>query len=633
MSKAALLVGVAGLTLAVGSAALAQSHTQLKKVTHPQIAAIEVSKAKRSTAEEKVSSQLLDIAKQTQTGSVNSAAPHLKVDGAPVAQQLVQVDIRAKADITPDLLSAITGQGGQIVSQGKYTPVIRAMVPPSAFVSLAARPDVKQMDKAREPTKHTAYASEGRVAHDAVDVSDAHTFGATGAGSVVCVISDSLDDLGHAAKAHAADLHAQDIANHVPGVPNLDPNTVKTLPDEDGSETASQTGEGLAMLEIIHAIAPAAELWFATGNGGPAHMADNIHGLYDAAHCNVMVDDLTYPSESPFQDDDISRAVDFVTDAGVLYFSSARNSGNMKHKTSGTWEGMFHDGGPVGAKYKGINPKAHLHIFTGKIVVNNVTKAGMYDRVDLFWSDPLGGSRNGYDLFVVDNQGNVLRSSTTSHTGSQDPYQSVDHLHSGENILIVKEANAAPRFLHLETGRGVLRYGTTGSVRGHNANGSPNSFTVAARGVSKPAVLFAGGADAKVEDFSSDGPRRVFFDPEGKPYTPGNFSDTGGRLLQKPDITAADGVSTTFPDQSELNPFLGTSAAAPHAAAIAALMLSCKPKPSAAKVRDAFKSSAIAIEGAPGNVNAGYGIVMAKSALTAACPHASITPAPTGPTN
>ena len=79
-----------------------------------------------------------------------------------------------------------------------------------------------------------------------------------------------------------------------------------------------------------------------------------------------------------------------------------------------------------------------------------------------------------------------------------------------------------------------------------------------------------------VETFSSDGPRRIFFNADGTAYTPGNVSSTGGVLLQKPDLTAADGVSVTGVG-GFASPFFGTSAAAPHAAAIAALVKSANP--------------------------------------------------------
>src|SRR5205823_14483840 len=109
--------------------------------------------------------------------------------------------------------------------------------------------------------------------------------------------------------------------------------------------------------------------------------------------------------------------------------------------------------------------------------------------------------------------------------------------------------------------------------------------------------VFTGGAKNPVENFSSDGPRRLFYTPGGAAITPGNvlFASNGGAVLNRVGISAADGVTTTT---SSFNPFFGTSAAAPHAAAIAALIKSAKPALTAAQVRNALQSTALDIEGA-----------------------------------
>src|SRR5262249_38735351 len=137
------------------------------------------------------------------------------------------------------------------------------------------------------------------------------------------------------------------------------------------------------------------------------------------------------------------------------------------------------------------------------------------------------------------------------------------------DVVIVKYSGAG-RFLHLNIFRGVLSQGTSGVTKGHTA--ATNSFCVAAvdAATAFPGA-FTGGPANPVETFSSDGPRRIFFQADGTAITPGNYSSSGGAVRQKPDIAAADGVSTSV---SFFKPFYGTSAAAPHAAAIAGLIWS-----------------------------------------------------------
>lgn len=118
-----------------------------------------------------------------------------------------------------------------------------------------------------------------------------------------------------------------------------------------------------------------------------------------------------------------------------------------------------------------------------------------------------------------------------------------------------------------------------------------------------------------MEAFSSDGPRRIFYNADGTPITPGNFLSTGGVVRQKPDIASANGVVTAFPSGSGFNPFFGTSAAAPHAAGVAALLKSFKPSLTPQQIRTILTSTALDIEGSGVDRDSGYGIVMANRAL------------------
>ena len=120
------------------------------------------------------------------------------------------------------------------------------------------------------------------------------------------------------------------------------------------------------------------------------------------------------------------------------------------------------------------------------------------------------------------------------------------------------------------------------------------------------------GAAQAPERFTSDGPRRVFFRADGTPITPGNYSSTGGTVRQKPDITGADGVSTSL---DAFDPFFGTSAAAPHLAAIAALVLSGNPGATTADLREAFDATALDLAPAGVDGRTGHGIVRADSVL------------------
>ena|SRR4028118_667716 len=178
-------------------------------------------------------------------------------------------------------------------------------------------------------------------------------------------------------------------------------------------------------------------------------------------------------------------------------------------------------------------------------------------------------------------------------------------------VVAVVKHQGEPRFLHLNTNRGQLELNTNGQIFGHTA--AVDAFSVAAVSAEKRTKPFS--RSLSVEDFSSDGPRRIFYQADGTPITPGNFLDGGGVVRQKPDIAAADGVVTTLPASTGLNPFFGTSAAAPHAAAVAALLKSFKPALTPQRIRSILSRTALDIEASGVDQDSGYGIVMANRAL------------------
>lgn len=371
-------------------------------------------------------------------------------------------------------------------------------------------------------------------------------------------------------------------------------------------------GEGAAMLEIVYDLAPASPLYFATALESPANFANNIIALKNAG-CQVIVDDYVYFNESPFQDDVISQAVSTVTAAGVLYFSSVQNRGSLNAGTSGTWEGDYVDSNPGGTW-----DDYHFHLFASGAIGNQMlTNPGV---ITLFWSDALGASANDYDLYVLDSGGNIVDYSDNPQTGTQDPFESIPVgdatpplNYTGLWIAIDKYSPdpaliSKPRFLHLNASKARTRYATTGAARGHSTVES--AFCVSAVSAHLRTMPFTGAET--LETFSSDGPRRVFYNPNGTPITPGKYLSTGGYVRMKPDITAADGVACSAPG---FNPFYGTSAAAAHAAAITALLISARPTATAAQIRRALTKSALPAHAGWNNWR-GDGIVMADLALS-----------------
>lgn len=437
-----------------------------------------------------------------------------------------------------------------------------------------------------------------------------NNYGFDGTGIKIGVLSDGVRDL--AASQASGDL-----------------GPVTVLPGQSGTSagqcaTTSLCDEGTAMLEIIHDLAPGAQLFFATALPTQAAFAQNIRDLR-AAGCDIIVDDVSYFAESPFQDGQapavvsptnggvIAQAVADVTASGALYFSSAGNAGNKNDNTSGVWEGDFADGGDAPAPIGAANGRIHLFPADGATpaqTFNSVVAVGS-GQYNLNWSDPLGGTGDDYDLYALNSTGTtVLASSTSTQDGNDDPFEAISPSAAGTRLVIVKFSGAA-RFLRLNTNRGRLTVNTPGQTTGHST--VADAFGVAA--VSQTTAFPNPHSAANVvETFSSDGPRRIFYQADGTAFTPGNTSSTGGILRQKPDIAATDNVSVTGAGGFPIL-FGGTSAAAPHAAAVAGLLKSGNPSLTPAQIRTALQGTAVDIETPGVDRDSGFGIVMADGAF------------------
>ena len=555
-----------------------------------QIQAILEAKKRRTPAQRKVDSQLLE--------------EWQKVQGRPGADRTVTVDLRA--EVTPEVLQRIRDLGGTVLSSFERYRAIRAEIPLSQVETLAAHEAVRSIrtaDKAatrKRPRKLSpdilidvleagSRTTQGDVAHRADTARTTHGVDGTGIG--IGVLSNGVGSL--AARQATGDLPAR----------------VTVLSGQEG-----EGDEGTAMLEIVHDLAPGAELYFATAFGGQARFAANIEALCEAG-ADVIVDDVYYFSEGPFQDDIIARGVNAAVADGCFYFSAGGNAGNKNDGTAGVWEGDFAAGSPL--VLNGVTVGTQ-HDFGGGVTQNRITEDSDYGYV-LWWADPLEGSANDYDLFMLDENANVLRSSTRIQDGTRDPYEYIssgEDDHTDARLVIVQVSGAADRYLRLDTLEGQLAVSTAGSLFGHSA--AESAIAVAA-----VAVQSAGGTGGvfdgteSVRTSNSDGPRRIFFEPDGTSITAGNFSSTGGKLLRKPDLAAATCVRTTTPGFSI---FCGVSSAAPHAAAIGALVLEGAEGPNSltqAQLLTAMTGASLDIEATGVDRDSGAGIVMAPGAVDA----------------
>ena len=463
---AARRVGLLGAVLAVGAILVWADLTHAQPAGQ-SIAAILEAKAHRTSSQRKLSSQLLDAAGAQPSDGVThrqALAAEVKDEPTPtadvedVADEEVTVDIRA--DVTPAVLARIRDLGGTLLNSVPKYRAIRARLPLSALEPLARLEAVQSIRPADQPITHQVLTNkvdttEGDVAHQANLARQTYSVDGTGIG--IGVISDGVKTL--AAQQATGDVPAQ----------------VTILPGQAGGSFNLACGgrssgtEGTAILEIVHDLAPGAELFFADGGGGSAQMAQNIEDLC-AAGADVIVDDIGYLLAPAFQDGVIAQAVSAVVANGCFYFSSAGNAGNLNDDTSGVWEGDFVDGGSLSVNGTVVG---RTHDFGGGVVKNRL-KTNSTRPIILQWSDPVDGSANDYDLFLIDTNDNVLASSTNTQDGTQDPIEYIRGSCSNDRkdtrLLIVKNSGAADRYLRLSYARGGLEIATAGQTFGHSAS-------------------------------------------------------------------------------------------------------------------------------------------------------------------
>lgn len=441
------------------------------------------------------------------------------------------------------------------------------------------------------------------------------TYSVTGAGSKVGVISDSYNALG----GGPAGVGSGDL-----------PANVQVLDDD---LTVGNTDEGRAMAEIVHDVAPGADIAFNTANRGQAGFAQGIKDLANAG-CNIIVDDIIYFFEPFFQDGVIAQAVDeVVSTKNVTYFSAAGNQARSSYES--TYK-------PYSSTVSyGVN-RGTPHVFSGTDVRQTITVPAGGEVFLIFqWDSPFQsvsgapGAQTDMDLLVLIGGTYYSAFSGISNNIGGDPIEFIDLVNSGSTpasleVVLVKRSGPDPTYIkYVNYGSNLtIEYDTkSGTSLGHN--NSSLGIGVGAAPFSKTPAFDNTLTTAVVEPFSSAGGTPVFLTPTGT-----RINGNTGVIRQQPQITSVDGGNTTFfyadsnIDTDALPNFFGTSAAAPHAAAVAALLQEKTHNSlSPATIGSILKQTALDMDdpSTPGfdtgfDYGTGYGFIQADKALQSIAP-------------
>ncbi len=433
--------------------------------------------------------------------------------------------------------------------------------------------------------------SQAVFVHEADRVRTTLPIGYDGSGVKIGVLSDSYDNLGGAAAGVSS-------GNLPAGV---------TVLSDIGS---GGTDEGRAMLELVYDVAPGSTLAFATAFISEASFASNIVALKDAG-CNVIVDDVVYYAEPFFQDGVVAQAVDTVYAAGVPYFSSANNQASRAYESTTWTEGNTPPTvAGFSSQWYDFDPGAGVDTRQSVTLTN-----GQTIRLSFQWDDPyytVAGVDTDLDLYLVDTGTATIRAvSDADNLANQTPFEFINFTNSTGStrtydVMIHRFVGPAPGRIK------YINFGSQITINQFNTN-SPtvNPHGGAAGGMAVAAAPYYDHLNP--ESFTSTGPRTLLFNADGSPKG-------SPEVRQKPEICAVDGTDTSFfgsdADGNSLPNFFGTSAAAPHAAAVAALIKHANPLFTPAQIYSRIRTTADPSIGGPGFDNlTGDGLINAYTAV------------------
>lgn len=477
-------------------------------------------------------------------------------------------------------LAAVRAQaealGAQVTAASdKYRKgVFSAFVPVDALTALAQSGGVSAVMLAIRPETNVGLTTSQGAPTMKTDQVNAQ--GYTGAGITVGVMSDSYD-------TKTTGLHAANdvLSGDLPGAGNPLGNSqpVVVLVDQAGG-----SDEGRAMAQIVHDLAPGAKLCFATAYNTPVEFANNIRALADktgACKANVIVDDIIYLDEPFFSDGIIAQAADEVVAAGVPYFSSAGNRSASQGYLS-DWRPVSKAAAVAAAQTVNLAliPDAvstgGFHNFNagaGAADVSQTIRTNGNNNLVFQWNDPFDAHAvtTDYDVYIYNQAGTaIVYSSADDNAATDQPLEYISMPAAGTyQMVLVRHANApavpvASKIRYVMFGTVInaeyVDYNTPVTFGHNSARGAMGTAAIPWYQTYQP------------ETFTSPGTVTMYFDAAGQ-----RLAEPEVRM--KPDIAAIDGVNTTFfssdsaEDTDSFPNFFGTSAAAPHAAAVAALVM------------------------------------------------------------
>jgi hypothetical protein len=533
------------------------------------------------------------------TGSVKLTGMDRVENGKVLVNVYVNGSVAGAADQLRGLGMDVTG-----TSNSEPERVVAGWVPASALTQVAALTQTRAVLASHGMTD-AALGSGGTDTGSVLSQGDAalhgpqaRALGTNGAGVKVGVISDSINVGTNGSNGIATSVGTGDL-----------PAGTSTLADDPGG-----ADEGRAMAEIIYDEAPGvSQMVFSTGTISAAGKATSINNLVGAG-VKVIADDIFYPDEPMFQDGIVSQAVDAAKAAGVTYLASAGNRARQ------SWEGT-------------LNLSGASEDFDPGAGVDTVQTIGTFTNrspfLSLQWAEPWGHATTdlAIDVYI---DGALLGTVDDNDLVSGIPLEIFGVTITGTHTL----------------GIGIRRIGGTGLPQLKYIVGGTPVFTVAefptnSNAINPDAASAAGSLAVAAsqyttpttpEPFSSRGPNITrYFDKDGnKLATPA--------VRDKPQLDAPDGVSTTLPPGSGLNPFFGTSAATPAAAGVAVLLLAANPALSVDAVRGILTDPRYALDCTPTagqpDADCGSGFIQADRMIpathdtTAPTVTSSLAPAP-----